>query len=247
MAILLLILLSSGILGWVLIADSQTDSDKLQVENQQRIVLVHGFGRGKMAMWRIAGRLEDAGYIVHRIGYQTINRTVNEVIDDVSKQINDCCIESNTTVHFVGHSMGGLMIRAYLQKNKFKPLGKTVMIGTPNKGTTVADEFKDSHIVKSILPIGLSLGTDASSFPNQLDVPYYPVGIIAGIVDNDSNNGYLPGPDDGLVAVESTKVPGMADFILIETSHTMMRYNEEVAKQVITFLKQGKFEHKPNE
>jgi hypothetical protein len=77
-----------------------------------------------------------------------------------------------------------------------------------------------------------------------LNQPGYPVGVIAGVRPTaDNNANYLPGDDDGVVSVSSTRLPGMSDFVVVETGHAMMRYNREVAHQAITFLKQGYFDH----
>ena len=89
-----------------------------------------------------------------------------------------------------------------------------------------------------------ALGTDEESLPKTLEAPYYPVGVIAGVFESDFNDEYLPGRDDGLVPVESTKLEGMSDFIEIESGHSMMRYNSDVASQTIHFLKNGKFAHR---
>ena len=210
---------------------------------QEVVVLLHGLGRSNMAMWMLAGRLEDVGYDVQQIGYSSINTTTDEVIADITKQIDDCCVNEKRTVHFVGHSLGGLLIRAYLQDKRLKQLGHTVLIGTPNKGTDIADQFKGNCLVELLVPMATALGTDEKSLPKTLEAPYYPVGVIAGVYDSEINENYLPGRDDSLVPVESTKLEGMSDFIEIASGHSMMRYNEEVASQTIHFLKNGSFLH----
>jgi len=149
--------------------------------------------------------------------------------------------KKDQTVHFVGHSLGGLMIRAYLEDTKIKNLGRVVLIGTPNKGTTLIDNYQDSWLIDMVGPMAASLGTDKDSFPNSIADPYYPVGIIAGTSKGNDNEDILPGEDDGIVPLESTKIDGMTDFIKIESGHSMMRYNREVADQTIEFLQNGKF------
>ncbi len=237
--ILLLAFISLGLVN----ATDSTRSEQNEEKLDEIVVLIHGLGRSNIAMWRLAGRLEDGGYEVHRVGYSSINTTADEVISGITNQINTCCAHDSRTVHFVGHSLGGLLIRAYLQDNRVYRLGRTVFIGTPNNGTEVADQFKDSDLVNFLVPMATELGTDEDSLPSKLAAPYYPVGVIAGVYDSDRNEGYLPGRDDGLVTVESTKIDGMADFIEIESGHSMMRYNKDVAKQVLFFLKQGEFLH----
>ena len=144
-------------------------------------------------------------------------------------------------MHFVGQSLGGLMNRAYLQDNKVEKLGRVVLIGTPNQGTLVVDYYRDRWWMKMLGPMTNALGTDSESFPNTLKDPYYPVGVIAGVTESPVQEKALPGKDDGLVAVGSTKLEGMSDFVMVETGHSMMRYNEEVALQAIHFLQHERF------
>jgi len=212
--------------------------------SKEIVVLIHGLGRSNMAMWRLASRIEEAGYHVVRVGYSSLNQTPQAILQDVTQQINDCCAVSKQPVHFVGHSLGGLMIRAYLQDNRPKNFGRVVLMGTPNQGTEVVDYYRDHWWMKLAGPMANALGTDEKSFPNTLKDPDYPVGVIAGITESPVPEEVLPGHDDGLVSVESTKVSGMSDFILVETGHSMMRYNEEVANQAIYFLKHGHFSDK---
>ena len=205
------------------------------------VVLLHGLGRNNTAMWRLAGRLEEVGFDVHRIGYSSVKAAPEEMIASVTMQIDECCANEIRAVHFVGHSLGGLLIRAYLQSYRPPVLGNTVLIGTPNSGTEIADHFQDHALVEHLLPAATQLGTSPESLPNRLTEPDYPVGIIAGVVDSELGEHFFPGPNDGMVPVESTRLPGMTDFIVLETGHSMMRYDKDVAIQVIHFLEKGRF------
>ena len=212
--------------------------------NKEIIVLLHGLGRNTTSMWLLASRLDDAGYYVQRVGYSSLHQKPDEILKDISSQINKCCQKHTQSVHFVGHSLGGLMVRSYLQSNKVDKLGRVVLLGTPNKGTEAADHFSNSWLMDLLGPTAKALGTDDNSFPNSLKAPYYPVGIIAGERESELNDPVIPGKDDGLVSVESTKIDGMTDFIIIETGHSMMRYDREVADQTIEFIKNGAFTEK---
>ena len=137
--------------------------------------------------------------------------------------------------------MGGLLIRAYLAERRVDNLGRVVLMGTPNQGTEVVDQFRDKWWMKMMGPMANALGSDSNSFPSTLKPPYYPVGVIAGVRERGNNEHLIPGKDDGLVSVESTKLEGMSDFIVLETSHSGMRYNKSVAKQTVNFLRKGRF------
>lgn len=209
--------------------------------DKEVVVLLHGLARSNAAMWVLNLRLQKAGFHVEQIGYSSLNSTPQQIIVNVTSQINECCRDLGNRVHFVGHSLGGLLIRAYLQDNRVNNLGRVVLLGTPNQGTALADYFSDKWWAQFAGPTAMSLGTDENSLPNSLAAPNYPVGVIAGVIKNDMNDKLLPGMDDGLVSIEATKLPGMQDFIVISTGHAMMRYNEEVAEQTVRFLRKGKF------
>jgi pimeloyl-ACP methyl ester carboxylesterase len=204
------------------------------------VVLLHGLARSNMAMWRLKQRLEEADFYVQTIGYASLNQTPEQIVQNISQQINGCCRSINNRVHFVGHSLGGLLIRAYLVENKLDNLGRVVLIGTPNQGTEIADYAKRNWWGQFAGPAALALGTTKESFPNTLPEPDYPVGVIAGVSSSD-NEEMIPGLDDGLVSVESTKLKNMQDFITVPSGHSMMRYNKEVARQTIHFLQHGQF------
>lgn len=213
-------------------------------QQKETVVLLHGLARSSAAMWMLSIRLHRAGYHVEHISYRSLNVTPDEILGDVTRQIDRCCRSLSAPVHFVGHSLGGLLIRGYLQENQVKQLGRVVLMGTPNQGTGVVDHFQDRWWAKLAGPAAMSLGTGEDSFPASLSKPDYPLGVIAGVRSlKDANAAFLPGDDDGVVPVSSTRLEGMSDFVVIETGHAMMRYNREVAHQAIMFLKQGYFDH----
>lgn len=213
-----------------------------KVKGKDIAIVVHGLGRSNFAMWRLAGRLEDAGFRVHRVGYKSLQDTPDEIMADVSHQITNCCLDRSPRVHFVGHSLGGLLIRAYLTNSKPENLGRVVLIGTPSHGTEIVDNLRHKWWFQVLGPMAASLGTGPDSFPNSIGRPDYPLGVIAGRKMNGVPNEHmLPGDDDGLVSIESTKVDGMADFIVLDVSHSAMRWDADVAQLTVKFLKSGKF------
>ncbi|MBT2971560.1 MAG: SDR family NAD(P)-dependent oxidoreductase [Candidatus Thiodiazotropha sp. (ex Ctena orbiculata)] len=144
-------------------------------------------------------------------------------------------------VSSIGHSMGGLVIRAYLDRQRPQNLVRVVMIGTPNQGTDFVDRYRDHWWMQMAGEAALALGTEVDSFPNSLPIPDYPLGVIAGYRENSLQEDAIAGLDDGLVPVRSTLIEGMDDFILIETGHSAMRYDSSVAEQTVHFLKNGVF------
>ena len=216
------------------------------VKSDELVVLVHGLGRSGLAMWRLSQRIESAGYPVCVLDYDSIGETWYQVMEETTNQINHC-VEDVERVHFVGHSLGGLVVRAYLHGQpssmESPKLGEVVLIGTPNKGSEVADYYKDHFLMKYAGETSQSLMTGEDTLGFQLPEPYFKPGVIAGTRTMWMTDHMFEGPNDGLVSVESTKLNSMKDFVAIEVGHSSMRYNEEVAMQTIHFLERGQFKH----
>ena len=218
----------------------------LYEKNEKVIVLAHGLGRSDIAIWRFIQRLENAGYTVCTLDYQSIGQRVESVLAETSMQI-DMCISNATKVHFVGHSLGGLVIRSYLQDHQLFAhslrIGQVVLIGTPNNGSEIADHYKGSWLMELGGGISKALMTGSTALGQQLKEIDINVGVIAGTKNLYLTKNLFDGPNDGLVSVESTKLVSMSDFIAIEVGHSQMRYNLEVAEQTIHYLQKGTFKH----
>lgn len=213
----------------------------------EKVVLLHGLGRTEMAVLLMRSALVEAGFDVHSIGYPSTEQEPEALLDVVGKEIEDCCGDGAETIHFVGHSLGGLLIRAYLDRTEPDELGRVVLLGTPNKGSELADVSPDESVAARLLelagPTAKALSTRPDAFPAGLPAPYYAVGVIAGTRDNPLANQWLPLPNDGLVSVESARLDGMTDFVAFDLSHWDLRSDPEVAEQVVAFLLDGSFDH----
>lgn len=210
----------------------------------ETVVVLHGLGRSNMVTKTMTKRLYNAGYNVQQVGYKSlIGETPEDVVQDITQQINACCAELTTPVHFVGHSLGGLLVRAYLGENTIPGLGKVILLGSPNKGTPIVDDLQGKWVLELAGDMAKALGTDDSTgFLASLKAPTYPLGVIAGVADAGRSE-EIPGDDDGLVPLESTKVEGMRDFIVLPVSHMDMRKDEATFAQILSFLKDSKFDH----
>jgi len=215
-----------------------------EFEPTEQVVLLHGLGRSGRAMYLLRKRIGEAGFITHSVSYDSLKESPDLILEQVGLEIGECCKDNGLTVHFVGHSLGGLIIRAYLDQRPLDNLGRVVLLGTPNQGSKLVDKYGEEWLLRIMGPTVRELGTGEGSFPNRIGAPYYPIGIIAGTSSsNPLTSESLPGPDDGLISVESTKLEGMTDFLQVDTSHSRLRYNETVAKEVVHFLKHGRFSH----
>ena len=212
--------------------------------SEECVVLLHGMARSDSSMNKMEKELKEAGYAVVNFDYPSTHHNIESIAKDYLPNAVAQC-KPNVIINFVTHSLGGIVLRKYLSDNKLEFLGRVVMLGPPNKGSEVVDKLKKLPGFKFINgPAGLELGTDKTSVPNLLGAVTYPVGIIAGSSTiNPILSQMLPNPDDGKVSVESTKVEGMADHIILPVSHPFLMRNDEVIRQVKRFLKTGKFQH----
>jgi pimeloyl-ACP methyl ester carboxylesterase len=192
--------------------------------------------------------IEAEGYATLNLDYASRRKPLQALADDIHPAIDLFASGVTGSVHFVSHSMGGLLARVYLARHRPKRLGRVVMLGTPNGGSEIADRLKNFMPYRAFFgPAGQQLVTrrDAATSA-MLPAIDYPVGIIAG---NRSiypiGAALLPKPHDGRVSVANTKLDGMADHIVIGTTHPWLVRNELAIAQTIAFLKGGRFRHHP--
>lgn len=210
------------------------------------VVLLHGIARTKGSMESMGKALSQRGYVVINIDYESREKKIEKLIVDIRKKIVKNKIPEAKKINFIGHSMGGLVIRAYINKYKPKNIGRVVMIGTPNKGSEVADFLVDNYFYKSFYgPAGQELVTDQSDFKKIFGDVNYELGVIAGNCTIDPVSSLIiPGDDDGKVAIVKTKIKGMKDHVILCATHSFMPSNKHVKRQAEYFLEHGKFQHK---
>jgi len=214
-------------------------------EAKECVILLHGLARTKRSLSELQAALTDAGYHTVNNGYPSTKHKIEKLAKDAIPGALALC-PSGTKIHFVTHSMGGILVRRYLSTKKIANLGRVVMLAPPNKGSQVVDNLKDFPGFSLMNgPAGRQLGTEKRSVPNSLGPAEFELGIIAGTRSiNLILSMMLPNPDDGKVSVENTKLEGMSDHITLPVTHPFMMKNKDVIKQVIHFLKNGVFEHK---
>lgn len=208
------------------------------------VVLLHGLARTADSMAELEAALVARGYKVANIDYPSRELSIEELAPmAIGEGLRACSTVTGGRIHFVTHSMGGILVRYYLENNAIESLGHVVMIAPPNQGSEVVDKLVNVPGFTFVNgPAGSQLGTGVESIPLKLGPVDYPVGIIAGTKTfNPLLSQYLPNPDDGKVSVESTKVEGMSDFRIVPVSHPFIMDDETVIEYAITFIETGAF------
>ncbi len=221
-----------------------------------RVVLLHGIARTSRSMHKLAQQLQTQGCEVLNIDYPSRKHTIPELVDIVAKQVELFNAgnlsrlqerqQANTKIHFIGHSMGNLIIRGILSHYRPNNLGRIVMLAPPNHGSEVADFFKNFWLYQKIYgPAGQQLITNLPDLRDYFTEVDYSPGVIASDFGIDPVCSWflLPGKDDGKVTVASTKIQGMADHIVICATHSFMPSNKIAIEQTLYFLHNGNFSY----
>jgi pimeloyl-ACP methyl ester carboxylesterase len=215
------------------------------VESKECVVLLRGLWRTRRAMLPLEWFLKRRGYDVVNITLPTLRFSIETLASEVlHKAISSKLPPDAGRVHFVTHSMGGIVVRQYLATHPLPNLGRVVMLAPPNAGNPIAERVGQFALGRIVLGrAGRQLGVGAASVPRRLGPVNFELGVIAGDAGiNPLFGGMLKRPHDGTVSVESTKVDGMADLKVIRSSHTFIIWSPEAFKQVLVFLKQGRFD-----
>jgi pimeloyl-ACP methyl ester carboxylesterase len=210
----------------------------------ETVVLLHGLYRSERSMRPLEAPVRDAGFRVVNLDYDSRSQTPEAFVASLDAQLEDCCADA-PKLHFVTHSLGGIVTRAYVAAKRPANLGRVVMLAPPNRGSPLGDVVARSAALRFLLgSTAASLGTDPASFPNALPPADFEVGVIAGTASRNPLAAFLiDGESDGTVPVASTKLDGMTDFITVDSVHTWIMRSDEVAAQTVQFLRSGRFAH----
>jgi len=217
------------------------------MHKKETVVLLHGLRRTGRSMKKTAQALGEKGYFPVIVDYHSRRHAIEYLADEVLHEVLESLPRGpSSRVHFVTHSMGGIIVRYYLKHHPMEELGRVVMLSPPNQGSELVDLLKDSPVFKILHgPAGQQLGT-ADRFLKSLGPVHFELGVIAGLKTGDHVSGrIISGPNDGKVGVERTKVPGMRDFLVVPYSHTFIMRPKAVIDQVAYFLRHGLFLREP--
>ncbi len=222
------------------------DKDYLQAANATEcVILLHGLSRSSRSFKKMASALDKQGCQVSNDNYPSRYFAIEFLAKSVIEKAINHCQEKYLPrkIHFVTHSMGGILLRYYLSENTIDRLGRVVMLSPPNQGTHLVDKLRNMPGFSFISGYpSLQLGTDEKSIPLQLGPANFELGIITGNRSiNPINSMLISQPNDGKVAVENAKLNGMSDFLVVPHSHPFIMNSKTVIEQTIHFLQHGYF------
>jgi len=212
--------------------------------DSEAIILLHGLARTSRSMNKAGKLLAAYGYKIVNVGYPSRTADIGTLAQTyIAQALTQCDTQGIKKIHFLTHSMGGILLRDYLASHAIDKLGRVVMLAPPNQGSEVVDKLRGWRLFYTLNgPAGLQLGTDNNSVPNQLGPVNFQLGVIAG---NKTVNPFLsrliPDVNDGKVSVSRAQVAGMKDFIVMPYSHAFIMQHEAAIEQALYFIQQGCF------
>ena len=233
--------------AWMLLGMQQARAEMLPALTGGKsdcVVLLHGLRRSAWAMSRLEASLSEAGYQVYNRDYPSTSAPVESLaVQEIGDALDWCRAQTSGQVHFVTHSMGGILVRSYLQERAIPELGRVVMLAPPNHGSEVVDRIGDWWLFRKLTgPAGQQLGTGADGIAASLKPVSAEIGVIAGTRTVDPWLSWMiPGDDDGKVSLPSTRLKEMRDYLIVPASHAFIMRKKAVIEQVMTFLQNGYF------
>lgn len=221
-------------------------SRKLPEMKGRAVILIHGIVRSSKSFRKLHNRLKHEGCQVFAFDYPSTQIEIPDSAGYLQQVIES--MDGIEQIDLVVHSMGGLVVRSYLASHHDKRIRRMVMIGVPNLGARMADRVKSNLLYRAVFgPAGQQLVSNPEGLIANLPTPDFEFGIIAGA--RGTTNGFnvlVPGDDDGTISVDSTRLPGAADFITVRCLHSFMMSSDEVVGCTMRFLKEGRFREKGN-
>ncbi|HAV13178.1 MAG TPA: alpha/beta hydrolase [Opitutae bacterium] len=210
--------------------------------SKETVVLLHGLARTSKSMQKMEAKLQANGYETLNLDYPSRKHKVEYLAKEVRKQIV-ARTEQTTKVHFVTHSMGGILVRQIQKTAPLATIGRVVMLSPPNQGSEVIDRIGSNAAVQQVNgPAGDQLSTRNDGFIARLGPVDFELGVITGDRSiNWINSMMIPGKDDGKVSTESAKVEGMADYRVIHATHPMIMKKQSVINETLCFIQNGTF------
>lgn len=214
--------------------------NRLPKMSGKAVILVHGILRSAKSFDAMAEKLRAADYLVIGFNYPSTRVSIPAAADYLRAVMQS--LEGIERIDFVVHSMGGLIVRAYLDKHQDPRCKRMVMLGVPNCGAEMADLLENNPLFKLVWgPAGQQLGAEEKDLIAKLPTPKFEFAILAG--SRGTEDGYNPlidGDDDGTLTVACTRLPGAADFATVHCLHSFLPSNEKAIAATLRFLQTGR-------
>lgn len=215
--------------------------------DKELVVLLHGLGRTKGSMNSMAEMFRSKGYQVCNQGYPSRDYPLEELATYVANVMAKAERRGVQKIHFVTHSMGGILLRYYLQYQQLPKGSRIVMLAPPNKGSEIIDQLGQWQWFSRLMgPAAMQLSTGTESMPNTVPGVEAEVGVIAGSKSSDPwFNWMFSENHDGKVSVTSAKLNNMTDFLIVPSGHTLIMQDALVQARTLEFIQTGQFESVP--
>ncbi len=238
--------------AWGSLADCQAalvkveGNQSLHWPGRHLVVMVHGLGRTRASFDRMAEDLGADGFATLAISYPSTRGSAADHGARLTALLNR--LRGIDRVSFVTHSYGGLVLRHALGTaapwRSRITAGRAVLLAPPSQGSAIADRLRDAAAFRLFAGPGGQAVTPEQA--QALPAPTIPFGIIAGgRGDGEGYNPWLPGDDDGVVAVAETRLAGADDFLVLDVLHTFIMRDMDAIDAVKRFLKDGRFRPPP--
>lgn len=211
---------------------------KLPPMSGKAVVLLHGIFRSGHSLKWMGGQVAGEDGLAITMDYPSTQISIPAAAEYLDSVLNS--LEGIDEIDLVTHSMGGLVVRAYLAEHRDPRIRRLVMIAPPNQGAEMADLLKRNFAFRCLFgPSGQQLCTQG--LIPKLPAPDFEFAVIAGARGTDTGwNMLIPGDDDGTVTVASTRLVGAADFATVPTIHTFLIGEPAVAEMVRHFFGEGR-------
>lgn len=211
----------------------------MNTPQREAVVLLHGLWVGSWAMGILMRRLQRDGYHCYRLSYATVSHDLQQNAARLNEFLGSV---KEPMVNFVAHSLGGVLVRALFHYYPDQRPGRIVMLGTPSQPSEAARRMSRLPLLRKLAGRSLAQfrreGAQWGSVPRTVGVVAGSLPIGAGVLV-----GGLPRPNDGAVRVEETRATDLADHIVLPVSHSGLLCLKSVYRQVLLFLKSGRFDH----
>lgn len=204
------------------------------------VVLVHGLGRTRWSLMVPFLRLRRAGFRPLGITYPSRRYPIQDLARYVADRLP---VDDRVKLHFLTHSLGGLVVRYVLHRLRPPQLGRVVMLAPPNQGSQLSARLQHNLIYRLLTgPAGQQLAAGPQAMTDLLGGVDYELGVMIGERRKNWLLPDLPAPHDGKVTHQEAKVTGMKDFLVVPRGHTFIMSDVNVVDQAIHFFRHGTFD-----